>query len=209
MQKWTIRLLIISTFFFLISCKSYKLVDVVRSEFNEETVFNSYFSDVEIDYVYKAHIEVYGNDLSGIFVAKKINDSVHRVVFATDFGNKLLDFEISENDFKVNYIVEDLDRKLIVNTLQKDFQLLLKQKFLVEETLENQTYVIYKSKQDKRYNYLFKSKQENKIIKLIHASKRKEKVVITFESKDNKFADNIIILHHNIKLKIELNKIEN
>lgn len=209
MQKWTIRLLIISTLFFLISCKAYKISDVKKAELNEKVVYNNYFSNPEIDYVYKAHIEVYGNNLSGIFVAKKINDSIHRVVFATDFGNKLLDFEISENDFTVNYIVEDLDRKLIVNTLQKDFQLLLKHKFLVEEVLENELDVIYKSKEGKKFNYLFKSKRDNKIVKLIKASKRKEKVAIRFESKNNKFAENIIILHHNIKLRIEFNKIEN
>jgi hypothetical protein len=209
MQKWMIRLLIISFSVLLFSCKTYKIDDVVKVETKEKVTYNNYFSDSEMDYVYKTQIEVYGNSLSGIFVAKKMNDSIHRVVFTTDFGNKLLDFEISEKDFKVNYIIEDLDRKLIVNTLKKDFQLLLKHKFLVEEVLENELDIIYKSKQDKKYNYLFKSKQDNKTFKLISASKSKEKVVITFESKDNKFADNIIILHHNIKLKIELNKIEN
>jgi hypothetical protein len=77
-----------------------------------------YFSDSKTDYVYKTNISVYGNELSGIFIAKKINDTTHRIVFTTEFGNKLMDFEISENDFKVNSIVSELDRKILINTLK-------------------------------------------------------------------------------------------
>ena len=35
--------------------------------------------------------------MGGIFIAKRINDTIHRMVLTTDFGNKLLDFEILNN----------------------------------------------------------------------------------------------------------------
>ena len=39
----------------------------------EKTTYEvPYFSDPKIDYVYKTNISVYGNELSGIFITKKI-----------------------------------------------------------------------------------------------------------------------------------------
>lgn len=209
MQKWTIRLLLISFSVFLFSCKSYQVTGEKLEKSNHKTILNPYFSNENLDYVYKAQIEVYGNDLSGIFVTKKINDSIHRVVFTTDFGNKLIDFEISDASFKINYVVEDLDRKLILNTLEKDFKLLLKQSFKIDEMFENEEYFIYKSNEGKRYNYIYQSKVDDKFIKIIQTSKSKEKLMLNFDSKEGKIAENILILHHNIKLKITLNKFEN
>ena len=123
LQFLTISLLIL---IFCVGCGS-KITDAYDTKTtNVSTVKVPYFSDSTRDYVYKTNITVYGKELSGIFIAKKINDSTHRTVFTTEFGNKLLDFEISENSFKVNSIVAELDRKILINTLRKDFKLLLK-----------------------------------------------------------------------------------
>lgn len=95
MQKLTIRLFLISFFGLLFfSCKSYQLEGVKENLELDKKVQNNYFSNPETDYVYKANIEVYGNNIGGIFIAKPINDTLHRVVFTTDFGNKLMDFEL-------------------------------------------------------------------------------------------------------------------
>jgi hypothetical protein len=210
MRKLTTRFLLISFFSVLLfSCKSYQVQGVTKKESLETGFKNHYFSNPETDYVYKAHIEIYGNPLGGIFIAKKINDTTHRVVFTTEFGNTLFDFELSDTSFKVNYIVADLDRKIIINTLKEDFRLLLKNDHKVQEVFENEAYIVYKSKDNKRYNYLFESKKDGKLIKLLHTSKTKEKVTFEFDSKINTFAENIKITHQNIKLKIEFNQIVN
>lgn len=210
MLKSMTRFLLISVLSILFfSCKSYQIANAVKKEVPVSDYKNPYFSNPEIDYVYKAHIEVYGNQLSGLFIAKRINDTLHRVVFTTDFGNKLLDFELSEKELKVNYIMEDLDRKMIVNTLRDDFRLLLKTNHKVQEVFENEEYVIYKLADAKRFNYFYESKKDNQLIKLVNASKRKEKVIFEFESKNSTFAKYITIQHKNIKLKIELNQISN
>ncbi len=205
-----IRFLLISSFSVLLfSCKPYEITNAVKKETSIKEFQNQYFANPEMDYVYKAHIDVYGNELSGIFIAKRINDSIHRVVFTTDFGNKLLDFELSETDFKVNYIMEDLDKKMVVNTLRDDFRLLLRVDYSIVESLDNEEYYIYKSADKKRFNYFFVNKTDGKLVKLINASKCKEKVVFEFASENSTFAENITILHKNIKLKIELNQISN
>ena len=42
---------------------------------------------------------------------QKLNETTHRVALTSDFGNKLIDFEVSDNDFKLNYVLPDLDKK--------------------------------------------------------------------------------------------------
>ena len=162
-------------------------------------------SDSKTDYVYKTNISVYGNELSGIFIAKKINDTTHRIVFTTEFGNKLMDFEISETDFKINSIVSELDRKILINTLREDFRLLLKKDYIFQQQFENESADIYKSADGKRDNYIFISKKDPKLEKIVHSSKTKEKFTLLFNSENNIFAEKIQIIHQNIKLKIELN----
>ena len=202
-----IRYLLISAFFTLfISCKSYQIKDAFSVDNSLQFVQNQYFSDVSLDYVYKTHIEIYGNKMGGIFIAKRINDSIHRMVLTTDFGNKLLDFEISENSFKVNFIIDNLDKKIIINTLRDDFRTLLQVNSKVFKTYKRNNEVIYQTENNAYYYFDEVSRNLTKIIK---TNKRKEKVVFTFDSKKTTFAENINIQHFNIKLKIDFNQLSN
>lgn len=204
MQKLTRPFLAISLFL-LVSCGANKVTDGYLATKSDPSVYSvPYFSDAKTDYVYKANISIYGNELTGIFIAKKINETTHRVVFTTEFGNKLIDFEISETDFKVNSIVSELDRKLVINTLRDDFRLLLRNRFLVDRQFENAENTIYQSADGKKINYLFVSKTSKKLVKIVNASARKEKINLSFTSENDIFADAITIIHHNIKLKIVL-----
>lgn len=206
MQKSTIQFLLINCLLaiVLVSCGSVTK-NYTPKKLDKTSYQVPYFSDSKTDYIYKTNITVYGHEISGIFIAKKINDTTHRVVFTTEFGNKLLDFEISEKTFKVNSIVSELDRKILINTLTEDFRLLLKKEYLIQEQFENETDNIYKSADGNRDNYLFISKKDPKLEKVVNASKTKEKITLFFSSENNIFAEKIQIIHQNIKLKIEFN----
>jgi hypothetical protein len=190
----------------LSSCSTNKVVqDYTTVALEKKTFEVPYFSNPTMDYVYKANITVYGNELTGIFIAKKINDTTHRVVFTTEFGNKLMDFEISETDFKVNFIQEELDRKIVVNTLTNDFRLLLRSHYIISEQFENNENKVFMALDKDKMNYLFVSKTANKLSKIVHASKRKDIINLFYTSEKDIFAEKIVIQHQNIKLKIELN----
>ena len=206
MQKSTIPFFLINCFLaiVLVSCGSVTK-NYTPKKLEKTAVEVPYFSEPKTDYVYKTNITVYGHEMSGIFIAKKINDITHRVVFTTEFGNKLFDFEISEKSFKVNSIVSELDKKILINTLKEDFRLLLKKDYLLQEQFENETENIYKSEDGDRDNYLFISKKEKILEKVVRSSKTKEKITITFTLENDIFAKKVVILHQNIKLKIELN----
>jgi hypothetical protein len=211
MHRFPILYLLISLcgFAVLSSCATQTLKGYNKAETAPGTYTATYFSDPETDYVYKANIAVYGKEFGGIFITKRINDSIHRVAFTTEFGNKLFDFEVSDSSFKVNYILEELDKKIVVNTLKADFMLLLKKQHNFETTFESGDTIAYNSTSGKRHNYLFVNKKDDRLIKLVNATRAKEKVVITYVPAGKTLAKNIIIDHQNIKLKIELNYISN
>jgi hypothetical protein len=208
MPKSMKLLLRISSILLLVlsSCASNNVVKDYRTVPLEKKSFEApYFSNPAMDYVYKANITVYGKELTGVFIAKKINDTTHRVVFTTEFGNKLLDFEISEIDYKVNSIVEELDRKMLVDILVTDFRLLLRSHYDIKVQFENNENNVYVALDKNKMNYLFISKPTNQLSQIVHASKRKEKIKLFFTTKNNIFAEKIVIQHQNIKLRIELN----
>lgn len=211
MQKSTTLFLLISIALLVLlnSCGSNPVRKMDKKVIDTKVYNAPYFSNAAMDYVYKANIAVYGNELSGIFIVKKLNETTHRVVFTTEFGNKLMDFEISDSEFKVNSIVEELDRKILINTLKKDFRILLKQDYTVEKQFEDEQNIIYESKMGTNYNYLFLSKTGGGLSKIVHSSKRKEKIIIYCTSENNIFAEKIVIQHQNIKLRIELNYFNN
>lgn len=209
MRRYQILFLTISSCLLLLSSCAVKTVEGFEQK---ETALKSYtakyFSDPAKDYVYKAQISVYGRDFGGIFIAKKINDTLYRAAFTTEFGNKLFDFEVTDNSFKVNYILEELNKKIIVNTLKRDFMLLLKKHHDVAQQYESPQNTVYKSNDGKRFNYIFTDKTSGRLSRLVNATKSKEKTIITYNAESDILAQNIVIDHKNIKLKIELNYLQ-
>ncbi|MBC7606017.1 MAG: hypothetical protein H7199_03565 [Burkholderiales bacterium] len=206
MRKLTMLFLPISFLLVFISCGSSAVIKDYTLKTSVKRVFEMpYFSNPEVDYVYKANIQIYGKELTGIFIAKRLNQTTHRIVFTTEFGNKLMDFEISEAEFKINFIVSEFDKKMLTNTLKSDFRLLLRNHFEIEDTFENAQNTVYKSLDGNQLNYLFVSKTDGKFFKIIAGSKRKEKINLSFTSENNIFAQQFIFQHYNIKLRMEFN----
>lgn len=191
------------TFILFVSCRTYKLTNVQPISASTKNVENLYFSSKE-DYVYKCQMDIYKNHVSGILIIKKIDATIHRVVLTSDFGNKLIDFEISENDFKLNYVLPDLDKKIVINFLKNDFQQLLKQKYPVSESFENENSRIYLSKIDNKAYYLFFNKDNHLLKQIVYTRNNKEKIDFTFDAKKHIFADSLNLQHKDFKINIKL-----
>ncbi|HCN49024.1 MAG TPA: hypothetical protein DIT10_08010 [Chryseobacterium sp.] len=186
-----------------VSCKSYKLTGAKPVSMTEKTVENLYFSSPD-DYVYKCQMDIYKNHVSGILIIKKISETTHRVALTSDFGNKLIDFEVSDHDFKLNYVLPDLDKKIVINFLKNDFQQLLKKQYPVSESFENENSRIYLSKIDNKGYYLFFSKENNLLKQVIYTKNKKEKIDFTFDAKKPIFADSLNLQHRDFKINIKL-----
>lgn len=200
------RYLLISIFCCLISCASYSK----KNNFKEvgsgsEVIHNPYFSDASKDYVYKAKIDVYNKSFGGIFIVKKIGKRNHRVVFTTEMGSKIFDFSFQEDNFKVNYILEEMDKKILLNVLEKDFRVLVREHQLVlSKSVKINSTLLEANIVNKKYFYIFEDEKLNSISRV---NMGKEKVQFLFSEIKANTAKNIQILHHNIKLTINLKAI--
>lgn len=165
---------------------------------------NTYFSDVAQDYVYKAKIDAFDKNFGGILIIKKLPNNNHRIVFTTEFGNKLFDFEIQKGAFITHFIIPELDRGIVLKTLQRDFETLTKEHNLLQKEFENTTHLIYRSKQGKRYNHYFLDKKTKALQQIVHTTKRKEKTIFDFQEIENSIVKNIQIQHKGMPLSIAL-----
>lgn len=210
-----IRFLIISflSSLLLISCSLKTTEGLRKVNVDKIQIENLYFSNAAVDYIYKARVEVYNKKFGGILIVKKIAPESYRIVFTTEFGSKLFDFQFEGDKFTRNFVIEDLDKKFIINILRDDFKLLLNEKAEVLEVFASDMQNVYKTQDGSRFNFYFIDRKSERLEKIVNTSKTKEKVEIGFISSEigagefkETIADTIAITHKNIELKIDLKK---
>ena len=189
----------------LFNCASYPVKNNFKNTTIQTQISNPYFSNADRDYVYKANIAVYDNTFGGIFIVKKLGDQQHRVVFTTEMGTKLFDFSFHKDAFKVNYILDDLNKKILINILKKDFKVLITEHITALNTYTLDQESIVRTKLNKKTYYYYKDEHLNQIVR---ASHRKEKVRFSFTEINDNIAKRITIKHYNIKLEINLKSIK-
>lgn len=189
---------------FLASCSPTLTKDLAAFTPPSDTIQNSYFSDPQQDYIYKSKIDAFSKKIGGIFIIKKLASQHHRIVFTTEFGAKIFDFEFIQQDFKVNYIIEALDKKILINTLKKDFQLLVNESVSINQAFKNKTSIIYQTASKKPYLFYYFSNIDDHLEKIVTTNHKKEKVNISFDD----LAKQIVIEHKSIPLKISLERLK-
>ncbi len=199
------KFLISSCFFILfLSCSLPTTKGLLEQNVNNKEVYNDYFSNRNIDYIYKAKLIILGNRFGGILIIKRIDKEQYRIVFTTEFGNKIFDLDYNEDKINVKYIVDELNKKRIINILQHDFQLLIKQNILAEKEFISKTHVIYRSKLSKSTNYYIYLQSNNELKKIVRASKTKEKFTVEYEKIEDQIAKKISLIHHDFDMRIDL-----
>lgn len=190
----------------LSACTAHRTEGTAGSGAHLTTAENLYFSDPQTDYLYKMRMEIYGHNLSGLLIIKKISPEKHRVVFTTDFGNKMLDFQISQSEFQMHYAAPAMDRKVVRNILEQDFRLLLTPKFRIQNYVDEKEQSIHTAVQNGRTINLYYD-SDGLLRKLQQLRRGKEQLIFSFEGKSPIFADAVQLIHKDISLQIELTQI--
>lgn len=200
MRKLILLFLVCNT---LWSCKTNQ---IIGSESTSEIIINPYFNNTEEDYIYQAKINAFSKEFTGFFIAKKIDETSHRVVLTSDFGNTLLDFTITENDFKVNYVLNDLNKKPLIKMFESDFRILLQSEIQTNAKLNSETEINYYVKYKKNIlEYVYK-KDKNELFFIKKFKKYKENVTFDFKEIDQDKCSSISIEHKNWPITIQLIK---
>jgi len=199
------RILLTSLCLFIcVGCASYsKKQGFVSSEPFPKTVLNPYFSNPDEDYVYKAKIDAFDKSFGGIFIIKKLSNQHHRIVFTTELGNTIFDFEFQEENFKINRILPEMDKKLLINVLKRDFLALIREKPNISEFYsKNGTVITEALILSKKHYYYF---DKDTLSKIVRTNNGKERVSFLFSGINDNIVQEIQIMHQNFKLKIVLN----
>lgn len=189
---------------FLCSCASYSEkfhVSEKRIEnFTPEFLINS-----SKEKSFRMSIEAYGEIFGGIVVCKKLDPNHYRFAFLNEFGGKILDFELENQEMRVNYVMEHLDKKIILNMLRKDFNLLFNESNEITQMFESDEYSVLQSKLNKRPVYYF---TKNDVLeKTVMASGKKEKISLQYNYNETEFPD-VEISHGKLKIKIYLHLLD-
>lgn len=200
------RILLTSILLLLAGCASYPIKNgFTPTQTKEQRPCNPYFSNSAKDYIFKAQIKAFEKNFGGILAVKKMGKQHHRLAFTTEMGNTIFDFTFKEDQFIVNKILKDFDRKILINILKRDFLALILENPEIDKTFKKEAKTLKKATiLNKKHYYLTKNDQ---LVKIVRAGNSKEKVVFSFLKINDDIAESIEIIHQNIKLKITLKAI--
>lgn len=159
-------------------------------------------------FLFKTNITVYGKDFSGLLVTKQMAPQDYRVIFTTELGMKLFDFEFKDTAFTLHYCVPQFNRPKLLKTIQQDIEILLMNNLPKDFDCysdQKEMYNIARVKTDGMYNYYFTEKASKHLVKIEHSKKRVKNVIFTLSNYQDDFPNSIVIKHYNIKMKIGLN----
>lgn len=74
---------------------------------------------------YKTSIDVLKNHLTGLLVVKKTDSLTTRIVFVTELGMKMFDFEARNNKIETLYVFDPLNKPVLTDALKRNFNDLL------------------------------------------------------------------------------------
>ena len=160
---------------------------------------------------YDAGIDVVGKHISGLLLIKEMPDQSKRIVFTNEAGLTFFDlgFDVSGN-FKVHYVIQQLDKKAVVRLLRDDFALLLGLPFKnpVWQSWEMNGERYFGVSEKNENHYFITGKDCGSLHRLESASKRKKKLTIEMAGNDAQKPDSITLQHHTFAMKINLKKLD-
>jgi hypothetical protein len=161
--------------------------------------------------LYKIDVNVIGKYLSGLLLLKTMPDSSIRMVFSNEMGFKFFDFEFAPGGrFKVNYIIKQMNKRPVIKTLRKDFELVLMRSLDPSTAYirKDSQFLYYVFPQKKGFYYYITSPAGNKLVRMERSSKRKPVVEAIMKNYHDGIPDTIGITHKTFHFTIGLKKIE-
>lgn len=171
----------------LFSCKHYGVQGELLNK-SAKSIVIPYFDELAYEYHYSARVVAYDKSLNGILVVKKIADNHKRVVMLSDFGNTLFDFEFKEGKSKVIYVMDNLNKRILLNKLVLYFDFITKSNYRSSAEYRVGTETLFLSKLKRFRVKIAVSDAFPKRLQMM--SRTKIKAEIEFYAKDN-FADSI------------------
>jgi hypothetical protein len=200
-------LIFLSLFFLNISCNQYRHLKRIPAEENCVEKFKPVFRREE----YKISVAVIGKYISGLLLIKDMPDSSTRIVFTNEMGLSFFDFGFSQdNTFTVYYIVPQMNKRALIKTLRKDFELIMFRNMDKNKSysLTDSSIVYHAYPREKGVNYYITDVPCSRLVKMQRSSDKKPIMeALFFDNLPGKSPDSISIRHLNFEFLITLKKI--
>ena len=201
------HLLFISNLLLLLGCSSpYKSLQHTEGDVHAVQKFKPVFKTA----LYHAHVDVIGKHLSGLLLFKTMSDSSTRIVFSNEMGIKYFDFAFAlDGKFTVHYILERMNRKVVLSTLRNDFQLILMQNLDYKQAylLKGDQFIYYAFPVGNELHYYISEPETQKLERIESGTKNKTKVRAFMLNYSNDVPDTISIEHCNFNFTIALKRL--
>jgi len=160
--------------------------------------------------LYSTQVNVLKHHLSGLLFFKQMPDSSLRVVFANEMGFKFFDFEFTKDSgFVKHYMLPKMDKKAVVTTLRKDFELVLQRASLSQaRVLQDSGHRYVAIPTAKGNNYYITDSACTRLLRIEKSSKRKPVVKVWMRHYVQGVPDTILIQHQNFKFNISLQRVQ-
>jgi hypothetical protein len=189
------------------SCNSYSHMQKIQPGPSCVQKFKPDFSHV----LYQTSVDVVGKHISGILLIKFMHDSSTRIVFSNETGFSFFDFGfMQDNGFTVYQITPGMNKKALIRTLRKDFDLLLFRNMDNSKyyALADSSLVYHAYPQSKGINYYITDSNCLQLVKMQRSSNKKPIMEAFMEGAAfNNSPDSIFIRHLNFNFSIALKKI--
>lgn len=173
----------------------------------------SIFGDRFDSFLFKANIRIYHKEFSGLLVTKQMRPRDYRVIFTTELGMKLFDFEFSDTTFTLHYCVPQFNRPALIQIIQQDIRILLMTyphygDSALFTDASGQYRISKVEQQDASCNYYFRELKSRQLVKIEHARKNIKKTTFVLDQYSEDIPGHIVIQHHDIKLKTALTRLK-
>ncbi len=194
----------------LLSCAA-SLGDLRELPSSIQPEVKALFPDDKKEVLYDMSIKFLNNYNSGILVISRdtSNHREYRTVFMAKAGVKLFDFEFTDREMKINYILPQLDKKMVKKILDQDLRMLLDPiegtpyKFRQEK--KNFDLISTVKKADIYYHYFIDKK--GNVSRVDRGKKNNSSVVMELSYGKDNWPDQVQINHKKIPFFIKLNEI--
>ena len=160
--------------------------------------------------LFNMQIDYKEKNLTGLLIVQPEENGFMRAIFTTLFGMTIFDFSFDETEFRINRCMEQMQKKMVLKLLKKDFRTLFLYNvpsFFDAKVYERKTIAGYKIKTKDGKGY-FLTNKTGKQLQKIEMPGCITLLRLDYQDYNNTFPERIQLSHPKIKLSMQLDKIE-
>ncbi|HPT21383.1 MAG TPA: hypothetical protein PLR88_05505 [Bacteroidales bacterium] len=138
---------------FLTSCNSFICKNAINKSVGRQDIIEDFFDTLNVR-KFKTGIHYGSNEITGIIIYKKLNDSIYAGSFINEFGIRGFDFKLSGNRVGMENMIKNIDKWYIRKKLENDLHFLFSRPEMISPCSIDKT-PVYVSTVNRSLHYVY------------------------------------------------------